>query len=67
MNKTLFLQVTIVGLIVVVVASFIARMTVLNGSLFDPTVAPGLGAFALGDLLFLACFVVGYFWARNKK
>jgi len=67
MNKLLFAQVTLAGLVIVVTASFIARLTFLNGSLFDPAVAPAFGPFALGDILFIACFVVGYLWSLKKE
>jgi hypothetical protein len=35
--------------------------------MFDPSVAPGLGPFAIGDLLAMGAFAVGYFWAHIKK
>jgi hypothetical protein len=66
MNKIRFTQVTLAGLIIVITLSFIARITFLNGSLFDPSVAPGFGPFALGDILFIACFAVGYLFSMKK-
>lgn len=60
-------QAGLIGVFVVVVLSFIARFTFLDGSMFDPSVAPGLGPLALGDLLALGAFAVGFFWARLKK
>lgn len=63
------LQSGLIGLAVVVVFSVIARLTFLGGSLFDPAVAPGIGAFALGDLLAVGAFGVGYLvgWWRNRR
>jgi hypothetical protein len=60
-------QAGLIGVFAVVVVSFIARFTVLDGSMFDPSVAPGLGPLALGDLLAIAAFAGGYFWARMKR
>jgi len=66
-NKLLFAQVSLAGLAIVVTAAFIARVTFLNGSLFDPAVAPAFGPFAVGDLLCIVPFIVGYFWSRRKE
>jgi hypothetical protein len=54
-------QAGLIGLAAVVIFSVIARLTFLEGSLFDPAVAPGLGPLALGDLLAVAAFAAGFF------
>lgn len=61
-------QAGLVCLGLVVIASIIARFTFLNGSFFDPTVAPAFGSFAVGDVLGVVAFVGGYFISRaNQK
>jgi hypothetical protein len=57
----------LVGLGVVVLFSLVARLTFLGGSLFDPAVAPGLGPFALGDLLAVAAFAGGFLLFRMRQ
>jgi hypothetical protein len=48
------------GLVIVAIVSVIARLTFLDGSLFDPAVAPGVGPFALGDLLAIVAGIAGF-------
>jgi hypothetical protein len=60
-------QAGLIGVFIVVVVSFVARFAFLGGSMFDPSVAPGVGPLALGDLLVIGAFAVGYFWVRMKK
>jgi hypothetical protein len=60
-------QAGLVGLLIVVAISFVARLTFLDGSLFSPDAAPGIGPLALGDLLAIAAFAVGYIIGELKR
>lgn len=50
----------LLGLFIVVVFSVLARLTFLDGSLFSPDVTPGIGPFALGDILAIGAFAIGF-------
>lgn len=65
--KSAGVQAGLLGVFIVVIISVVARLTVLDGSLFDPAVAPGIGRLALGDMLTIAAFTGGYLWARFIK
>jgi hypothetical protein len=54
-------------LAVFVALSVLARLTFLDGSLFDPEVAPGVAFVALGDLLAVAAFLGGYLRALTRR
>lgn len=62
-------QAGLVCLGLVLIAGFVLRFTFLNGSFFDPTIAPGIGPFALGDILGFAAFIGGYAisWTNHRK
>jgi hypothetical protein len=47
------------SLVLTVVFTLAGRLFVYRGSMFDPAVAPGIGAFAAGDLLFIGAVLVG--------
>jgi len=46
-----------------------ARLLVFKGSLFDPRVAPGIGPFAAGDLLFIGAVITAYLanWLGKRR
>ncbi|MEN9558416.1 MAG: hypothetical protein RL141_785 [Candidatus Parcubacteria bacterium] len=60
-------QAGLVCLGLVVIFSVIARFTFLNGSFFDPAVAPAFGPFAIGDVLGVIAYVAGYLISRAKQ
>lgn len=65
--NTKSLQAGLIGLCIVVVLNFVARFTFLDGSLFDPAIAPGVGPLAIGDLLAIGAFAIGYFVSYLKQ
>jgi len=62
-------QAGLVCLGLVAIMSVVLRFTLLNGSIFDPEVARGVGPFALGDLIAVAAFIGGYAisWTNHRK
>jgi hypothetical protein len=57
------------SLMIVIAFAWIGRLFLYQGSLFDPAIAPGYGAFAGGDLLLigavLAAFIASQFGKRR--
>ena len=60
-------QAGLMGVFIVVLLNFIGRFSFLDGSLFDPITAPGVGPLALGDLLVIGAFAIGYFASYLKQ
>jgi hypothetical protein len=52
------------SLMIVIAFSLLGRFFLYQGSIFDPAVAPGYGAFAAGDLLLIGSVLAA--WIANE-
>jgi hypothetical protein len=55
------------SLMILIAFSWIGRLFLYKGSLFDPDIAPGYGAFAGGDLLLIGAVLAAFIASEVSK